>query len=228
MSWMERYLLAITGRRFAPRPLRLLEAIWCYTSYPDARIWNNRVSALAGTTRSTGNLGLSAALALSEADIYGLGPCVRAIEFLIRTRAELAGGGELAACLRRERSQGRTLGGYGRPLCAADERIAPTVDLARSLGLAGGPHLALAYAVEALLIAERPALRMNYGALIAALAADLGLTSHEHHLFLIPLFLAGMAPCYLEAAAHPAGAFLPLPCHGVAYRGAPRRTWGPA
>jgi hypothetical protein len=225
---MERYLLAITGRRFAPGAVRLLEAIWCYTSYPDARIWNNRVAALAGTARSTGNLALSAALALSEADIYGLGPCVRAIDFLIRTRAELEAGGELAACLRRERSRGRALGGYGRPLCAADERIEPTVGLAGSLGLADGPHLKLARAVEALLVVERPRMRMNYGALTAALAADVGLTAREHYHFLIPLFLGGMPPCYLEATERPAGAFLPLPCQGVAYRGAPRRAWGAA
>ena len=44
-----------------------MHALWVNTSYPDARIWNNRVAALAGSARSTGNLGVSAALAVSEA-----------------------------------------------------------------------------------------------------------------------------------------------------------------
>ena len=95
VSWMELYLLSITGRRFTAPQLRLFEAIWTYTSYPDARIWNNRVAALAGTTRSTANLGVSAAVAVSEAAIYGRGIDIRASTFLQRTQAHVAAGGEL-------------------------------------------------------------------------------------------------------------------------------------
>ena len=36
--WIDLYLFGITGRRFEDRELRLLETIWSYTSYPDARI----------------------------------------------------------------------------------------------------------------------------------------------------------------------------------------------
>ena len=53
-SWLDLYLFGITGRRFSKPQLRLLEAMWAYTSYPDARIWNNRIAALAGSARSTG------------------------------------------------------------------------------------------------------------------------------------------------------------------------------
>ena len=56
-------------------------AIWTHTSYPDARLWNNRVAALAGTARSTGTLGIAAALAVSEAKIYGGAHNLRAANF---------------------------------------------------------------------------------------------------------------------------------------------------
>ena len=79
-SWLDLYLFGITGRRFSSAQLRLLEAMWVYTSYPDARIWNNRVAALAGSARSTGNLAISAALAASEAAIFGRGIDLRASE----------------------------------------------------------------------------------------------------------------------------------------------------
>ncbi len=72
-SWLEIYLFGITGRRFSKPQLHLLDTMWAYTSYPDARIWNNRVAALAGSTRSTGNLAISAALAVSEGAIFGRG-----------------------------------------------------------------------------------------------------------------------------------------------------------
>lgn len=225
-SWMDLYLFSITGRRFTAPQLRLLEAIWTYTSYPDARIWNNRVASLAGTARSTGGLGLSAALAVSEADIYGLGPGTRAIDFLCRARAEISSGKSLEACVREELDRHRAIGGYGRPISnLPDERIEPLLSLAKSLGLADGPHLKLAFEVEAFLLEGRWRMRMNYASFIAGLAADVGLTPREHYFFLFPLFLAGMVPCYLEAAEKKEGAFLPLPCDGVAYQGAPKRKW---
>jgi hypothetical protein len=224
--WIEVYLFGITGRRFAEAELRLLEAIWSYTSYPDARIWNNRVAALAGSARSTGNLAISAALAVSEAAIYGRGIDIRASDFLIRTRAELAAGGELGPWVRRELSERRSLAGYGRPISnRRDERLEPILRLARSLSLADGPHLQLAHDIERFLLESRLRMSMNYGAIAAALATDLGLSPREYYLYMHPAFVAGMLPCYIEASERPAGTFLPLPCHGVTYQGAAKRSW---
>ena len=54
MDWIELYVFGITGRRFSPEQLRLMHALWVNTSYPDSRIWNNRVAALAGSAHSRG------------------------------------------------------------------------------------------------------------------------------------------------------------------------------
>lgn len=80
-EWLELYLFGITGRHFTPQETKLLQGIWVITSYPDARIWNNRVAGLAGSTRSTPILGLAAALAVTEALVYGAGPSIRAMDF---------------------------------------------------------------------------------------------------------------------------------------------------
>lgn len=225
--WLDLYLFGITGRRFSAAKLRLLEAMWTYTSYPDSRIWNNRVAALAGTTRSTGNLALSAALGVSEAKLYGQGPTYRAIEFLVRLRAHLEAGGELGALVEGELERQGSIAGYGRPVAAGtDERIEPLLTLARSLELADGPHLKLAYAVgEYLSSSRRTPQRMNCAGFIAGLSADIGLSPREHYFFLYPAFLAGMVPCYMDAAARTAGTLLPLPCDGVAYVGVAKRRW---
>lgn len=228
-SWPELYLFGITGRRFSKPELRLLEAVWVYTSYPDARIWNNRVAALAGSTRSTANLAVSAALAVSEGTIFGRGIDIRVIDFLIRTRVEVAAGGELGPCVRRELTERRSLAGYGRPISnRRDERLDPILKLARSLGLAGGPHVQLAHDIERFLLESRLRMTMNYGALAAALSADLGLSAREHYLYGFVSFLVGMPPCYLDASERPARTLLPLPCTGVAYLGTPKRTWSKA
>ena len=225
MDWVWLYTFGITGRRFQPHELKLLHAIWVYTSYPDARLWNNRVAALAGTTRSSGNLGMSAALAVSEASIYGRGIDIRVARFFERTRLAVANGDSLGHCVQREIKMQRGLAGYGRPIAAGDERIEPIMRLAKSLGLDQGPNVRLAFDVEAFLLAGRWRWRMNYAALTAALTADLGLTPEEHYRYGFPAFLAGMQPCFIEACEQPAGTLLPIACTQVNYTGHAPRTW---
>ncbi|MGC2458220.1 MAG: hypothetical protein WA435_09500 [Gallionellaceae bacterium] len=225
MDWLELYLFGITGRRFTPQQMKVLHALWTYTSYPDARIWNNRVAALAGTARSTGTLAIAAATAVSEAQIYGGGAVLRAIEFLIRARIHVNAGADLESLVCAELKRHRGIAGYGRPVASRDERIAPMMALVREQGLDGGPHLKLAFEVEKLLLAGRWRLHMNYAALTAALGADFGLSPQEFYLFMITVFLAGMPLCYLEAAQKPEGQLFPLPCRMMQYEGVAHRLW---
>ncbi|HEY6898232.1 MAG TPA: hypothetical protein VI279_13300 [Rhodocyclaceae bacterium] len=225
MDWIELFVFGITGRRFSAEQLRLMHALWVYTSYPDARIWNNRVTALSGSTRSTGNLGLAAALAISEAHIYGRGNEMQAISFYIDTCRKLASGAELADCVTQELATHARIAGYGRPLINADERIAPIMALAQELGLDRGPHLQLAFELERFLLDSGRNLRINYGAIVSAFGADLGFTPQEFYLFMFPSFLAGMTPCYIEGTERPEGSSFPLSCVNICYEGPPRRSW---
>lgn len=225
MEWLELYVFGITGRRFSSEQLRLLNALWAYTSYPDPRLWNNRVAALAGSARSSGTLGVAAALAVSEASIYGRGVDIRAIDFLRRTRAALDEGASLADCVAQEIATHRGIAGYGRPLTSHDERLAPALALARSLGLDGGPHFKLAFAVEAYVLVGRWRWRMNYAALAAALVADMGFSTREYYLYAFPTFLAGMQPCFIEALERPEGRTFPLSVADIRYEGKPARPW---
>lgn len=225
MDWVELFVFGITGKRYSPQQMRLMHSIWTYTSYPDVRLWNNRVAALAGSTRSTGTLGVAAALAVSEASIYGRGIDMRAVTFLINTRKRLDEGGALDECIRSELKSNRSIAGYGRPLINADERNQHMLALAKSLGLDQGPHLCLAFEVEQFLFDGRWRMKMNYGGLAAALVADLGFSPRQYYLFMLPAFLAGMMPCQIEASEKPEGTLFPIPCVGVLYEGVPKRLW---
>lgn len=225
MDWMELYVFGITGRRFSPEQLRLMNAIWSYTSYPDLRLWNNRVAALAGSSRSTGTLAVAAALAISEASIYGGGILARAIDFFIRTHEKVKSGARLSDCLQEELQLHRSIGGYGRPVVNGDERIQPILKLANDLDLGGGAYLRLAFQIEEALLAGRWRMKMNYAAVVTALAADIGLSRQEFALFMFPVFLAGMQPCFIEAAERPEGALYPLSCNDVSYSGRLVRSW---
>ena len=198
--------------------------MWVYTSYPDARIWNNRVAALAGSARSTPTLALSAALAVTEAVIYGGHPLVRAIDFFLQARKKVEQGEPLADVVCQEVTT-RRIYGYGRPINSADERLPWLLALARELNLDQGPHLRLAFEVEGILLSDNAALQMNYAGLVAAMAADLGFSLKEFHLFIFPIVLAGMPPCFVEASQRPEGTLFPLSCAHIQYEGPPKRQW---
>jgi len=225
LDWLELYLFGITGRRFTKRQMKVLHALWTYSSYPDARIWNNRVAALAGTARSTGVLGIAAALAVSEARLYGWGAVLRVSVFLTRTKIQVETGANLDELVRSELKNQRGIAGYGRPLVSADERINPMMALMREQGLDGGPHLKLAFDVENILLEGRWRLRMNYAALSAAIAADFGLSPQESYFFGVGGFFGGMPPCFLDAVEKPELQLFPLPCRMLSYEGVPRRSW---
>lgn len=226
LSWMQLYLFGITGRIFSDAQGKLFEGMWVLcTSYPDPRLWNNRVGSLAGTARSTGNLGISAAIAISEASIYGRRPDIRASNFLFRARKLLAEGKSLADIVKNELMQHKTIYGFGRPIVKTDERIEPLLDLAQRLQLSSGPYVKLAFDIEHILQTGRWRMHMNVAALTAALAADQGLSEREFYLAAIPSFIAGMVPCFIEANEHEEGRFLPVAIHDITYKGVRKRTW---
>lgn len=226
IRWMDLFLYAVTGRRFSENQIRLFETIWALgTSYPDPRIWNNRIVSLAGTARSTCSLGIGAAVAVSEARIYGRGVDVRAIDFFFRAKRRRDEGASLQEIVSDELAKFRGIPGYGRPMRNVDERIEPVCAVARELGLGDGVYLKLAFDVEAALLEGRFRIKMNAAALGAALAADMGLSTHEYYRYLIPSFLGGMLPCYAEAAERTEGVFLPISCDRVEYTGPAHRHW---
>lgn len=224
-SWVDVFVFGLSGRRYKDHQLRLINAMWVMTSFPDPRLWNNRVAALAGSVRSTGALGISAAMAVSEASVYGRRVDIRAIDFLKRAYQEVKSGGDLANFVITELHQQRSIAGFGRPIVREDERITHLMKVAHRLGLDDGPHTRLVFEIEALLAKKRYRLNLNFGGLTAALSADLGFTPREYYIGANMCFIAGMPPCYLDGLEHSEGTFFPLRCDRVKYEGVPLRRW---
>lgn len=225
-SWMGLLAFGVTGRRFSVEQLELFSGLWkLAVSYPDPRLWNNRIGALAGTTRSTANLGMTAGLAISDATLFGHRPDVGAFEFLLRAQRALDSGLELDTIVMKELQDNRGIFGYGRPVRSRDERLEPAMKLAQRLGLADGPYTKLAFEVEHILIAHRRRMYMNSASLNAALCADQGLSSREYYYLTLPGFIIGILCCHLDATEHPPGAFFPFRCERIDYSGPAPRRW---
>lgn len=225
-SWMRVLLYGITGKLFTDNQVRLFESIWVIsTSYPDPRIWNNGVAAMAGTARSTSGLGICSAIATSEAEIYGAKPIISVIDFLIKAKQEIDAGVDLEEIVAKSRDKQKIIPGYGRPIVDVDERIQPLKRRASELGFDKGEHFQLAFKVESILNKINPRIHMNAAAAFAGLSADQGLSSREHYYFMTLCFTAGMFPCMIDTFEKPAGTYLPLRCERINYEGAKPRNW---
>ncbi|SFU59185.1 hypothetical protein [Pseudoduganella namucuonensis] len=227
-DWIDLYIFSITGRRLSAPELKVLQTIWVYTSYPDARLWCNRVVALTGSSRGTAAQGLGAGLAASEAAIFGRQPEAGAADFLVRALARRNSGEDLEQIVREELARHPRLMGYGRPVAVnfVDERTPVTLAAMEREGIPMGPHLQLAFDIE--IVLERilgRRLPMTYSSVVVAIPLDMGLSPMECYLYMQPSFVAGMVPCYLEALERPTGATFPLRCASIEYDGAASREW---
>jgi hypothetical protein len=227
LPWMGLLLYGITGRIMDEKQIHLFQGMWSVcASYPDPRIWNNGVASLAGTTRSTVSLGAASAIAVSSARIYGGQADFNAIQFLKRAAAiDPANGEDLADFVLRTLREKRVVPGFGRPITKVDERIAPLMRFAKSLGFHNGRHVKLTFEIERILQQNRRRLRLNIAGLAAALAADQGLTEREYAGYVALDFGAGIIPCYFDAADKPEGSFFPLRCDRISYAGPEPREW---
>jgi hypothetical protein len=227
MPWMGLLLYGMTGRFFDEKQIRLCEGIWVLaTSYPEPRLWNNRIAAYAGTARSSLNLGLGAAIAVSEAKVYGHQVNMETVDFLFKVKALVDKGEDFGPFIKGVLKTHRRVGGYGRPIVRTDERISPLLELASELGLANGPFVKMVFEIEKFLLDNRYRMKMNISALSTALLADQGFEKRQIYYFRSLMFTAGIIPCYLDAVQKPAKAFFPLRCSRIHYNGRhPPRTW---
>lgn len=224
--WLEYLFFGITGRH-SPRIARLIEGMWLIcTSFPDPRLWNNRIAALCATTRSTGVLASAGALAISEATIYGLKPIQGVSDFLYRTSEKVADGQPLEDVVMAEVKKYRGIFGYGRPVVDQDERVGPLLEFAKSMGAGDGEYTKLAFEVDEFLAQSRLKYRINASGVVAGLLADEGITPRELYHIATLTFTAGVIPCYIDALEKPEGAFFPLRVSRLNYEGVKeQRVW---
>lgn len=224
-SWMEYIVYAVTGEN-NPKLATIIEGLSLLsTSYPDPRLWNNRIAALAGTARSTGALALSAGIAASEASIYGLKPIKGALDFLYRAAEKKDNGVSIKAIVKEELKTNRCISGYGRPLINADERIAPALRFLKSVKADSGKFVKLAFEIEDYLKSTRYKYRMNIAALNAATVADLDVTPNQYYYTSTLAFIGGILPCHLDAQSKPEGMFYPLCVNRINSTSTIKRVW---
>lgn len=220
----------VTGRYPSPEETAVIQGLFVATSYPEWRIWNNRIAALAGTVRSSPGLALGAAIAVSEAALYGGGPHVRLYDYLTQVRARLEAGELLADIVAKSVASGERLAGFGRPVAPdkVDERIAPLKELWDRRGPEKSYFVPLVFDIEVELVKRcRSPIRMNAASVYVSTLMDLGFSREEVSTLLSAVFLAGMNPCYMAASAGPENDLCSMNLDQLTYEGPAPRKWVP-
>lgn len=228
-SFMQVVVLNATGRMPSRALAHWFEAVHMCLSWPDPRIWCNRIGALGGSAGASVVAATSAGIMATDSRAYGIRPIVEGMEFIQRAQTEVSSeGGSAAEFVAREvkKHNGKPyLMGYARPVAKGDERIAALERVARQHDFPRGPHMRLAGEIEALL-SEQFDESMNINGYVSAFLSDLGFSAEEVYRIFSVVVFSGITACYVDSADRPAGHFAPLQVDDIEYSGKEDRQIG--
>lgn len=226
-SFFQVLVLNVTGRLPERRLADWLEASFICLSWPDPRIWCNQIGALAGTARATPVAAVAAGCLAADSRLYGPGVLEAATAFIVGARQRQDEGWTaeriVAEALAGSAGSGKpVIVGYARPIATGDERVEAMVRVAHDLGFEDGPHLALAWALDAVL-RHGHGEGINLAGYVAAFMADQCYDAKQIYRIHSAWVNSGVHACYAEAGDRAPETFLPMRCEDIEYRGTPPR-----
>lgn len=227
-TYMQVVILNATGRLPTREIADWVEAVHICLSWPDPRIWCNRIGALAGSSRTSSVTASTLGLLAAESTSYGIKPLISGVEFIQGAFQEVNDGMFVDDFIDVETKKlgGKPhLMGYARPIAKGDERIPAMERVTEKLGFTIGKHLALAYQIEEILN-ERFDESMNINGYVSAFLADQGFTATEVYRMFSALVVSGVTACYADTADRLVGSFAPLKTTDIVYKGAQERKVG--
>lgn len=225
-SYMQIVILNATGKMVSRELADWMEALCGCMSWPDPRIWCNQIGALAGATLTSASAATCAGTLAGDSRIYGQGTLIRGMTFIRAARDKQMQGETVSNITEAEVRANRgkpNIMGFARPLAQGDERVRALERLTEKFQFSIGPHLRLAYDIEAALY-QRFGESMNILGYMSAFFADHGFTALEVSRIYPTSIMSGVAACYAEYADRPRNDFLPLRCEDIEYEGQPLRT----
>lgn len=220
-SFMQLLILNATGRHVERNLADWMEASFMCLSWPDLRIWCNRIGALAGTFRTSVTAGTVAGVLGADSRMYaGSRNYLKGMAFISEALRAYRAGDSVEEIISRCRVvEGKPIAmGYVRPVSGRDERVEPMSRLSTALGFEVGPHRALAMQISSYLDMHHGE-GINIGGFTCAFLADQGFTPEEVYRIRCLVVSSGVTACYVNAADRPPESYLPMRCDDVLYTG---------
>jgi citrate synthase len=226
VSYMQVVVLNATGRLPSKALADWIEAVHICLSWPDPRIWCNRIGALAGSSRASGVAASCLGVLAAESTSYGIKPLISGVEFIEHALTQITQGTSVDDFISEEtkKNGGKpNLMGYARPIAKGDERIPAMEEVTKRLGFPTGENLSLAYKIEKTLHTRYDE-SMNINGYVSAFLVDQGFSAIEVYRIFSAVVFSGVTACYTDTADRIEGSFAPLKTSDVIYKGSPLRT----
>ncbi len=225
-SYMQVIVLNATGKMVSREFADWIEAVHMCLSWPDPRIWCNRLGALSASAGTSSIAATCFGILSSDSRAFGVKPVLEGTEFIQFAHQSVKNGLSVSEFVQQElkkRGGKPTFMGYARPIAKGDERIPALERVAKDRGFKPGPHLRLAYEIEQHLH-EQYDETMNINGYACAFLSDEGMTPLDVYRIFTIAVNSGVTACYVDAADRIPGSFSPLKCEDVNYTGAAIRT----
>ncbi|MGJ8691178.1 MAG: hypothetical protein ACSHW0_01705 [Thalassotalea sp.] len=220
-SYMQVVILNATGRLPSRALADWVEAIHICLSWPDPRIWCNRIGALAGSSRTSCVAASTLGVLAANSSSYGIKPLISGVEFIQHAFQQISSGMNVTNFILEEVKKygGKPfLMGYVRPIAKGDERIPAMELVSKNLGFEVGQHLTLAYEIEKELNARYDE-TMNINGYMSAFLSDQGYTPQEVYRIFSFIVISGVTACFSDAEQRLEGGFSPLKTSDINYNG---------
>lgn len=226
-SYMQVVVLNATGKMPSRKLADWLEAIHICLSWPDPRIWCNRVGALGGSAKASPIASVCSGTMAADSKSYGIRPLVEGVSFITGalkeiSRRNISVEGYIEEEISRRGGKPFFMG-YARPLAKGDERIGAMEGVTKKLGFEIGPHLELAYEIEKVLLLKFDE-TMNINGYGSAFMADQDISAVEIYRVCSVLVASGVAASYVDNIDEEAGLFSPLRVSDISYEGKKSRS----
>jgi hypothetical protein len=225
LSYMQLVILNATGRLESKAMADWFEAVHICMSWPDPRIWCNRVGSLGGSVGANAVASVCAGVLAADSTSYGPRTIMRGIDLIVRAYTSVTSGINIEQFVADEveRKGGKPhLMGYARPVVKGDERVVVLEKNAELLGFKRGGHLELAHQIESILDREFGE-SMNLNGYMSAFVSDYGFSALEIYQILSVMVSSGVAACHVNNTAEPHGSFAPLQIQDIKYGGSQAR-----
>ena len=222
-------ILNVTGRLPERRLADLVEGVFICSSWPDPRIWCNKLGAFSAMTRTSATAAIAAGGLAGDSKLYGAGTGVSIDAFITEADQRINNEGwSLPSFMEAVAYKNGKLQapGYARPLAKGDERVVAMRRYASELGFQPGHFESLANRIEDYLF-ERDGEGLNSSGYFVVFMKDQGYTIDEIMGIAAWAIATGVYASYFEYVDQPPGIFLPLRISDIVYSGPAKRKTPP-
>lgn len=226
-TYMQIVVLNATGRMPSRNLAEWMEAAHVCLSWPDARIWCNRIGALGGSANAGPIPTVSGGLMAQDSTAYGSRTLVGGLKFISKALKTINSRKiSVEEFVEEEvrKSGGKPfLMGFARPIAKGDERVNALDRVASNLEFEHGSHLKLAFQIEKELSCRFDE-TMNINGYVSAFMCDRGYTASEASRLFAVVVASGITACYVDNIDNGPGMFAPIRTADVIFEGKSSRS----